>query len=38
MLQEILTLDVKKNFWVTYTDFEICFTGDNIKNSLDKHF
>lgn len=38
MLQEILTLDIKKNFSVTYTDFEIRFTGDNIKNSLDEHF
>lgn len=38
MLQETLTLDIKNSLWVTYTGFEICFTGDNIKNSLEEHF
>lgn len=38
MLKETLALDSNKNFWITYTDGNICFTRDNIKNNLGEHF
>lgn len=32
---KMLALDIKKNFCVTYSDFNICFTSDNTKIPLE---